>query len=460
MILNTYEHSTIHKNKLPNRWRSQKSLLELDDFLQKNWEQRLLFYDDKNISKKQQFLSIGINGDVQTKKYIGTIVFEGEQLNIYPKVFRQNINDKNTHNLTQEHLMKNLLLWLTYCQESHYPFLNIPIHPIDSNSLRDLFLAIYIFYVKDAVERNTYYQYVDKIADISFIRGKFNYKNYILKKIPNGKADKFQCLYSAFLVDNLVNRIIKYTLKLILNSTSEKQQKEIQRILFRLADVTDIKCVPSDCDRIRLSRIKSTYRTILDMSKIILLNNSSGFFSGNNLSICFLFPAYLLFQAFIGGFLKTFAKQYGGYVKLQYSRLKLIDNVIYADQTLGPAFPMRLDILVELNGKMVIMDTKYKMLSRFEGHIDSTFRSIAKEQTPADIYQVCEYARKYNVSDVYLLYPMFRDEDNEPCFPVGNSKSNSGDINIHFVRIPFIFEDYPSSLENRLSVIFKQLLNI
>ncbi len=58
-----------------------------------------------------------------------------------------------------------------------------------------------------------------------------------------------------------------------------------------------------------------------------------------------------------------------------------------------------------------------------------------------DLYQVLEYARKRDIADVYLLYPMYRHEEKEIEFPVAVSESPSGDINVHFIRMPFIFEE-------------------
>ena len=66
---------------------------------------------------------------------------------------------------------------------------------------------------------------------------------------------------------------------------------------------------------------------------------------------------------------------------------------------------------------------------------------MREEPKQTDIYQVCEYARKRNITDVYLLYPMFRYEENEPTFPMGKSKGDNGTINIHFIRLPFVFEE-------------------
>ena len=50
MILNYFEHKTIKNHALPAEWRSQESLDELLEFLQFNWEQRAIFYDDGKVN--------------------------------------------------------------------------------------------------------------------------------------------------------------------------------------------------------------------------------------------------------------------------------------------------------------------------------------------------------------------------------------------------------------------------
>ena len=78
MVINRYENSQIKFESLPISWQSQNVLDELADFLQQNWEQRSVFYEDGTITSKQQFIAfIGQRG-IKTKNYIGTIVFKGE----------------------------------------------------------------------------------------------------------------------------------------------------------------------------------------------------------------------------------------------------------------------------------------------------------------------------------------------------------------------------------------------
>ena len=150
----------------------------------------------------------------------------------------------------------------------------------------------------------------------------------------------------------------------------------------------------------------------------------------------------------------------GGRVRLQQSDMHLIEDIQYAGQSLGAAFTMRHDILVELNGKVFILDTKYKQVARFEGDTETVRKVVSEEPKQTDIYQVCEYARKRNVSDVYLLYPMYRYEDAEPHYPVGKSQSKSGDINIHFIRLPFIFEEDDGQVKTQLTAVIKRIFEI
>ena len=199
-------------------WQSQKNLDELSEFLQQNWEQRSVFYDDGEVTSKQQFLSfIGQKG-IKTQNYIGTIVFNGEQLNIFPKMFRTDIDDHETDDLDQKHLMNNLIRWLEYCNKVEYPFISISSELNDSEDLKEFFITLYIGYVRSALERNLYYQYVDETDDCRSIKGRFDIRDYITGKIPSGRGNMFQCTYSKFEFDNQLNRIIKFTCKQIFNA--------------------------------------------------------------------------------------------------------------------------------------------------------------------------------------------------------------------------------------------------
>lgn len=459
MVLNRYEHTKINNNRLPDSWKTQNALDDLAEFLQENWEQRSVFYEDGEITSSQQFLEFTGQQGIKTKKYIGTIVFKGEQLNIYPKVFSTEKDDHETDDLSQKHLLNNLVRWIEYCNKLEYPFLNISSELNDSEDLKELFITLYVGYVRSALSRGLYYRYTDETEDCTSIKGKFNLQDYLLRKIPNGQADRFNCTFSNFEFNNKVNQIIKYTCKQLLNISSKKNQKVLRTILTRLEPVADVKCTPYDCNGICLSKMHKHYGIIISMSKMFLLNKMSNYAIDMNESFCFLFPTELLYEGFVGGFMKEVLSPYGGNVKLQESKMSLVEKIVYRGATSGAAFTMRHDILVEYADKVFVLDTKYKELSRFEDNPDFA-ADINNEVKQADMYQVLEYARKRNISDVYLLYPMYRYELKEEDFPVAISESPSGDINVHFIRIPFIFEDNEELIKQQLAEVIKSIFEI
>lgn len=459
MEINRYEYSRIPHAELPQGWQQPDDLDELAGFLQQNWEQRAAFYDDSERSTQQQFLEITRAGDLRTKKYIGTIVFKGEQLNIYPRVFKSDKEDSESTIPDQQFLMNNLVRWIEYCSKLHFPFIHIRSELQDAENLKELFITLYADYVRHTIERGLYYQYVDETADCSVIKGKFDAADYLVRKIPNGHAEKFRCTYSKFESDNQINRIIKYTCRHLFNITTKRNRRTLRTILTWLADAGDVQCTPHDCDEIRLDRLHRHYGIILSMSKMFMLNKVSNYAIDTNESFCFLFPTDLLFEGFIGGFLTEVVEGHGGSVSLQEQRMSLIEKIVYRGTEYGAAFTMRHDILAEVNGKVFILDTKYKEVSRFEdnpGLIDT----LREEASQNDLYQVLEYARKRSVEDVYLLYPMYRGEDTETEFPYGISESPGGNINVHFVRLPFVFEEDEAKTRDRLAAVIRRLFSL
>lgn len=458
MILDRYEYSKISNSKLPISWQSHNALDELWDFLQRNWEQRSVFYDDNEVRSQQQFLGFDGFGGIRTKKYIGTIVFKGDQLNIYPRVFSTAKDDHETYSLTHEHLLRNLVRWIEYCNRLEYPFINISSELNYAENLKELFITLYINYVRNAIERGPYYHYIQKTENCTSIKGKLDLKDYITSKIPNGQANKFRCSYSNFEFDNKVNKIIKYTCKCLMKITTKKNQKVIRTILTRLNDISDVICTPNDCDNIRLSKMHRDYGVIVNMSKMFLLNKTSNYSMDINESFCFLFPTDLLFEGFIGGFLKEVLSDVDAKVTLQENKMSLVEKIIYKGETSGATFTMRHDILVEYKDKIFILDAKYKEITRFEGNLYYK-ETITNEVKQTDLYQVLQYARKRNIVDVYLLYPMYRYEQKEDEFPIAVSESVTGNINVHFIRLPFVFEENEEDTKWQLREIIKNIFN-
>ncbi len=461
MIANYFEESVIKNGRLPQEWQSQECQENLAEFLQLNWQQRKAFFNDGDYSTRQQFLSFTGQGGIRTNNYIGTIVFAGNQINIFPKVFREDKYDSDTSELNMKHLMYNLVQWLNYCTRISYPYINILSELDDVFDLKELFVTLFTRYTKYAVDRGLFYRYEDKTESSMSVKGKVDYIDYYCKKIPMGQAYKFECTFSNFEFDNMVNQIIKYTCKSILNDTSNVNRKILRNILTRLNEVDDVKCSPYDCDKIRLSKLHSHYSMLLSMCKILLLNKNTSYSVKNTESFCFLFPTEILFEGFIGGYMQEILFDKGR-VKLQASDMALVNDIVFSGESYGKAFTMRHDILIEQKDKSaIILDTKYKMTDRFEESEDIR-QSLVKNVSQSDLYQIVAYAVKRDLQDVYLLYPMFRYEDEEPDMPLMKIEhlveGQTGPVNVHIARVPFVFEENSEETKEKLTRVIEKLL--
>ncbi len=462
MNLNYYEYTCIKNSKLPDSWQSQNALMEMQNFLQENWEQRLIFYNDKEISGKQQFLEFDGQKNIYTKNYIGTISFKGHQLNIFPRVFKTNKNDIDTDDLSLNLLIKNLVNWIEYSTKFDYPYINLKIDFSHTHDLQELFISLYVRYVQAALKRSGFYKYEEKTEDLSTIRGRFDLRDYYCNKYAKSKFDKFSCTYSTFEFDNLLNQIIKYTLKYIskLSKTNSTNQKIIRKILMRMSDVSDKKCIPSDCDKIKLSKMQNNYRIILSMSKIFLMNSCSSYNVDKNESFCFLFPTEVLFEGFVAGFLQHILSE-EAIVKIQDKEI-LSRKVYYGNEEIDTNITLRPDIVVNHKEKGIfILDTKYKETSTLSELAHNT-RLLKDEIRSGDIYQVLVYAIKNGRDKVYLLYPQFRQEDIDLTpfvipIPIILEDGKEKIINIHFVRLPIVFESDVNKTKENLSKILLSL---
>lgn len=467
-IINQFEEKEIKNNSLPVEWQSESALNELEEFLQENWNQRKALYNDEELYTKQQFLGFNSKRGISTKNYVGTIVFKGQQLNIYPKMFREEKEDDDTSKLDLNHLMGNLIQWLEYCSRFEFPYINIKSELKGVENLKELFITVFVKNLIQCFERSGYFQYEEKTENLSSIKGKLDIKDYYTRKYANGVLDKFQCTYSSFEFDNLLNRIIKYTCKKIISDTRPSNQKAIRLILTKLSDVEDVRCTPKDCDKIKLGKMNSKYRVILSMCKMFLLNSTSTYKVDNSESFCFLFPTDVLFEGFISGFIQEIIGNRGK-VRIQASEVPLVDQVIFHGKSYGKAFTMRHDILCEIPNKGIfILDTKYKQIQRFEKaqEDEGLFRlELIKGVEQKDLYQVSSYAVKRGVDKAYLLYPLYRKEENEPDMVTlqqiikldSNSIESLKTINVYLVRLPFVFEDDVEKVKSNLKQVIENI---
>lgn len=455
-MINGFEFSKIKLNKLPKSWQEEGAMEELESFLQENWQQRSIFYSDRQITSRQQFIDFDKKDAIKLQNYIGTITFKGEQLNIFPKIFKEDEDDFDADDLKTEDLINNLVYWLGYCDKLNFPFVSMKGELSEAENLMELFITIYVHYVKAAIGRLRYHQYEDVAETGSFVKGRIDFKDYVLHKYPQGQSDKLNYTYSSFVFDNALNRIIKCTCLFLLNITNQAANKEIIRnILMVLGDVANVNCKPYDCDQVHLSALHGNYRIILSMSRMFLLNKISSNKIGMTETFCFLFPAEILFEGFIGGFIKEMLAgkarvrtQAGG----QYLAELVVDGEI-----LGNAFMLKEDILVEFDDSIVVLDTKYKEIERFSRVRENRKLKISD----SDMKQMAVYALKRGAKKLFLVYPLHKNEEMETLevrYDIYIDEADAAKcIPLEILKVPFACRENETKSKEMLKRIFDKI---
>lgn len=141
-------------------------------------------------------------------------------------------------------------------------------------------------------------------------------------------------------------------------------------------------------------------------------------FSGKTTSRALLFPMESVYESYVAQKIRKIFAADGWEVSTQ-------DKRFYLFMEPRRQFALRPDIVLKKEKYTVIMDTKWKNL------IDNPRANYGISQ--ADMYQMYAYSKKYETSEIWLLYPVNAAMRNHApiCFDSGDGTC----IRIYFVDV-------------------------
>jgi 5-methylcytosine-specific restriction enzyme subunit McrC len=422
--------------------------------LKKIWRQRTFadlseeLYENETDKNYQPFLRFS-NNEIRANNYVGFIQTSNDLIEIYPKVFRNCLPEKD-----KTEMLRHLFFWFSYCRKFNLPFTQAQLDHISIDEFPELIINLIANQFLEAVSFHplTMYQPIEEAMLTP--KGSINFKRYIAKSIINGNFQNIECDYEPFLFDNKVNRVIKYCSRLLLNQTKFAENLQIlQDVVFILDEVEDIPCNSYDVESISLNSFFDEYNKVLDSCKLIL---NQQLYSNNTYDFsqwCLLFPMEYIFEDFVAGFLDyKFSKDW----KVEYQKS---EKYLATNETGKNVFNMQHDIFLTLKNadrRKVIIDTKYKLRS-------PDFKTdIKRGISQADLYQMTSYAFRRGCTDIFLLYPNLTDKINEPdIFEISSGFNPVDKIKVTAIEIPFWTEERfdKSTLEIKLEHTLKKRLD-
>jgi 5-methylcytosine-specific restriction enzyme subunit McrC len=366
-----------------------EELLEgLELFLDDIWikREKSTFYNDvENKIETQRFIQfLNKSKTLKSNKYVGVIHYEGETINLLPKIF---YNGSKPDNHTVKAINKHILWWLSYCRKLKFPNY---LSGLNSEKADFFEILIYLFskYTRELLNNSIYQQYTEVKKEMSFVKGSINFNTYIKDNLSRGRNHKVSCEFDAFEIDNEFNRGIKFVSKLLLSNTKDSQSKRLLRdILFILDEVKDVSISGEKMQRMSFNPMFKDFETIRDYC-VLFLNNSVSFNYKNSLKLfAFLLPMEYVFEDFIFGFIDK---------EIEDIKAKDQDRSKYLTES--NKFQLKPDLVLHYDNRKIIADTKYKIV-----YEDSNDPKNGISQT--DLYQMIAYAIRHKVNEVVLFYP-------------------------------------------------------
>ncbi|MBR5735154.1 MAG: hypothetical protein IKX79_06430, partial [Desulfovibrionaceae bacterium] len=205
-------------------------------------------------------------------------------------------------------------------------------------------------------------------------------------------GERFYVQYDEYLVDRAENRLVKATLLKLQGITiSAENQKEIRQLLTAFEMVSPSVNYQKDFSLVVIDRNTKDYDMLMRWSKVFLLNKSFTTFSGGHDARALLFPMEKVFESYVAQQLKKVLIDLDWELSIQDRGYYLFDS--------PKQFALRPDIVITReNATKIILDTKWKSLE------DKPSSRYGISQ--ADMYQMYAYSKKYNTSEIWLLYPV------------------------------------------------------
>ena len=406
-----------------NKVNSNPSLDGLEDFLDDIWENReknSFYLDEENESSQKFIRFIGKTNEIKSNKYVGVIYFNGNKINLLPKIFYDSDRDYSTDEVSQ--IQNHILWWLSYCRKIKFPNYQASL----GNSKSDFFeVLIYIFskYTRELLNSSIYQQYEEVNRELSFIKGRLNTSQYINENLSKGRWHKLNCSYDAFVFDNEFNRIIKYVTTLLFNVTaSSENKKKLREILFILDEVTDERATAEQCSKISFNPMFGEFETVRDYCKLFLSNCVSFDYKNELKLFAFLLPMEYVFEDFIFGFIDK---------ELEAVRAKSQKSDTYLDE--GKTFNLKPDLWLKTANKSLVADTKYKIVYSDE-------KDPKKGISQNDLYQMIAYAVRFEVDQIILFYPntLKQDQEKNTQMIIKDALANGKEITIKAFQLPII----------------------
>ena len=261
------------------------------------------------------------------------------------------------------------------------------------SSLLDVFIREFCLLLDEQLAMGMPRDYREKEENLGVVKGKLMINQQLRHNLCH--RERLYCQYDELTADIPLNRIVKFTLEILLPCAGTGASRQaLAELSMKHDEIRSCQITLSDLDKVVLSRATDRYSSILSWCRLFISALSPDVTAGKNALLSILFNMNELFEAWLAAELKPLAHPRGLSVREQSPRKYL---AIRTDIE-RPVFQTRPDIsLIDKRGRpTALFDAKWKLLSAEEAKLGVS---------QSDLYQLISYANLYNLTQVSLVYP-------------------------------------------------------
>lgn len=274
------------------------------------------------------------------------------------------------------------------------------------DNIYNLFSLLLCLLLKKQIKKGMYKDYDSIFDELNRVKGKLNLNDSIRRNSLVKK--KLICEFDEFSENCLLNQIIKTTIYYLIksNKIGVNTKSELRKVSVYFYNVNIINIKNIHWNALRFNRNNISYRYIVDLCKLVLNGLIVSSEKGNTKFKEFLDDVKL--SSIYENFLKAFFKKH-------YPEFQAKSKILYFSEENNQGIEfipiMKTDVMLEYNGKKLIIDAKfYSKILR-----DSIFDRSRKVVNSSNIYQMLAYVDNqdpYKERKAYgmLLYAQTVDE--------------------------------------------------
>lgn len=200
-------------------------------------------------------------------------------------------------------------------------------------------------------------------------------------------------------------------------TSSEENGKEIRQLLTAFELVEPSVNHEKEFAKVVIDRNTKCYEMLMEWSKVFLMNKSFSTFAGSSTAKALLFPMQTVFESYVAKCMKKAFAPNGWEVSSQDKGYHLFES--------PRKFALRPDIVMKKGERTIVLDTKWKKL------INNERQNYGISQS--DMYQMYAYSKKYNTSEICLLYPINAEMRDQT--PIVFDSGDGTTVKVYFVDV-------------------------